>query len=179
MVMTLDKSHKYGRKMKRHGQIQMGETVAVVIIVIILLVVGIAFWGRMSRANIGEIQEQSEELSVIEIANLVSELPELKCYEAGVSKVKCLDKYKILSMRDAMSDDAVLKYYNSYFMNSRITIMTIYPDVSLSQQNITIYDAEINNKTTTLQISIPVNIVDDVNKVTSYGMIIVEGYYRE
>jgi hypothetical protein len=165
------------KKFRKHGQIQMGETVAVVVIVIILLIIGIAFWGRVSNSDIEDINTQSQELSVIEIANTVSELPELKCYEAGVNKVKCLDMYKIRSMNESMNNVEVFKYYNSYFKNSKIIIMKLYPNVNTMEENITIYDAKLNNNTKTLQISLPVNIVDGVEKTTFYGLIIVEGYY--
>jgi hypothetical protein len=162
---------------KKRGQIQMGETVAVVVIVIILLIISIAFWSRISSSDIEDIKTQSQELSVIEIANIVSELPELKCYESGVNKAKCLDMYKIISMNESMKNDEVFKYYNNYFTNSKITIMKIYPNVETSTENITIYDAKLNNNIRTIQISIPINILDIVRKETIYGLIIVEGYY--
>jgi len=166
---------------KKRGQVQLGETTAVIAIVIILLVIGIVFWNKVSNSNVSDIRTQSQELSVIEIANMVPELTELKCYESGVNKVKCLDWYKILAMNKSINDKNnkdVFLFYNDYFKNSKITISVVYPDV-LGNNNITIYDARLNNSTKTLLISIPVNIRDYVNKETFYGTIIVEGYYNE
>ena len=164
----------------KKGQIQLGETTAVIAIVIILLVIGIVFWSNVSKSNVTDIQTQSQELSVIEMANTVPELTELKCYESSVNKVKCLDWYKILAMNKSINnpdDKSVFLFYNNYFKNSKITISRIYPVVS--DNNITIYDAKLGNSTKSLLISIPVNIKDYVTGETYYGTVIVEGYYNE
>jgi hypothetical protein len=169
-------NHNHDKK----GQVQLGETTAVIVIVIILLVIGIVFWSKVSNSNVSSIQTQSQELSVIEIANIVPELTELKCYESNVNKVKCLDWYKILAMNKSINDKndrSVFLFYNTYFKNSKITVARIYPVVSNS--NITIYDAKLTNNSKTLLISIPVNIKDYVSGETFYGTIIVEGYYNE
>jgi hypothetical protein len=177
-------------KNHRSGQIQLGETTAVIIIVIILLIVGIVFWNNVSSSNIRAIQSQSQELSVIEVANVVSELPELKCYDSsgvnnydsGVNKYNCIDWYKIVAMSEAINntkDKDVFEYYNNYFKNSRITIVKMYPE----EGNITLYDVKLNNSAKKL-INIPINIRDYVSvdgrlvKETVYGQIIVEGYYN-
>ncbi|MGV8141384.1 MAG: hypothetical protein ACP5NW_03005 [Candidatus Woesearchaeota archaeon] len=162
--------------MRRKGQTQLGESTAVIIIVIIILFLGVVFWNKVSNSDIKEIQMQSQELSVIEIANNVPEMSELKCYESGVNKVKCLDWYKVLAMSNATHDNPeVFDQYNNYFKNSRITVTRLYPGI---ERNITIYDAKLNNNARTLLIPIPVNINDYVEKQTYYGLIIVEGYYN-
>jgi hypothetical protein len=163
---------------KPRGQVQLGETTAVIIIVIILLVIGIVFWNKISSSNIKGIQSQSQELQVIEIANSISDFTELKCSEAGTSPVKCLDWYKILAMSQAINntgDKTAFMFYNNYFKNSRITVVKIYPEDS--NDNITLYDAKLTNRTKLL-IPIPVHIFNSVSKETYYGMIIVEGYYN-
>ena len=159
------------------AQVQLGETTAVIIIVIILLIVGIIFWNHVNSRDVQQLSAQSQELSVIEIANIVPELPEMKCYESGVSAIKCLDWYKILAMNKTindMSNRTAYEFYNNYFRNSKITIRKIYP----TEENITIYDANLSGSTRQLLIPIPINIKDYVKKETSYGLIIVEGYYK-
>jgi len=170
------------KKSVRRGQIQLGETTAVIIIVIILLIIGIVFWNNVSSSNIKQIQTQNQELSVIEVANLVSELPELKCYDSDVEKYNCVDWYKLMAMAQAINntgDKSIFEYYNNYFKNSRITIVKIYPQ----EGNITLYDVKLNNSVKKL-INIPINIRDYVSedgrmtKETVYGIIVVEGYYK-
>jgi hypothetical protein len=165
----------------RKGQVQMGETIAVTVIVIVLLVLGIVFWNKMSSTNSEDVKIQSQELSVIEIANIASSLPELQCSESGVSQAKCLDKHKITAMNMSMDDSSqssIKKYYNEYFGYSKITIMILYPiPNNPADENITIYDAGLANVATSRLITLPVNIYDSVQDITVYGMIIVEGYY--
>jgi len=160
------------------GQVQLGESIAVIIIVIILLFLGIVFWNKISNSNVADIQSQSHELSVIEIANIVPELSELKCNELSVNRVKCIDFYKLKAMSEAInssSDAITFEYYHNYFKNSKITVIQVYPQTSIF--NITLYDAKLKNNTKSLLISLPVNIKNYVNKTTAYGFIIVEGYY--
>lgn len=159
------------------GQVQLGESIAVVIIVIVLIFIGIVFWNKNSTSNIKDIQSQSNELSVIEIANIVPELYELKCNELSVNRVKCIDLYKLKAMSEEInnSDRKAYSYYHNYFKNSKITIVQVYPESSAF--NMTLYDAELRDKTTTLLISLPINIKNYVDKTTTYGFIVVEGYY--
>ncbi len=162
---------------RKKAQIQLGESTAVIIIVIIILVIGIVFWNRINSSSIQSASTQSQELDVISVANIVSELPELKCYDSGVNEVKCLDWHKILAMNETINDPTdsmAFEFYNNYFKNSRITIMQTYPD----DINITIYDAKLSNSTTTLLIPIPVNIKNYATGQTGYGLIVVEGYYK-
>jgi hypothetical protein len=143
-------------------------------------VIGIVFWNKVSSSNISGIQSKSQELQVIEIANSVSEFTELKCSELGTSPVKCLDWYRILAMAEVINntaDRSAFMYYNNYFKNSRITVVKIYPE-DVNNNNITLYDAKLSNSTKLL-IPIPIHLYDAVTKETSYGMIIVEGYYNK
>jgi hypothetical protein len=158
------------------AQVQLGESTAVIIVVIILLVIGIVFWNKVNGSDIQKLSSQSQELSTIEIANAVSELPELKCSESGVDKVKCLDWHKIIAMNDTINNPADKKaylFYNNYFKNSKITVRELYP----YERNITIYDANLSKSTKTLLIPIPISIKNYITKETDYGLIVVEGYY--
>jgi hypothetical protein len=173
--MRQSKTHCTYQKNSRKAQLQMGETIAVVIIVIVLLFLGITFWNRINSSGTEALSESSQELSVIEIANTVAELPELKCSDMSVESVKCLDWYKVRAMANNIEIyPETKKYYNDYFKNSKITIARIYPN----EDNTTIYDVKLSDQTARLEIKLPVNIRDNVNDVTSYGMIIVEGYYK-
>lgn len=167
-------------KLKVRGQVQLGESIAVIIIIIILLFVGIVFWNKNSTNDINKMEEQANELSVIEIANLVPELPEIKCNELSVNRVKCIDYYKLKALSEALNITQInnyktFEYYNYYFKNSKITISQVYPENTAF--NITLYDAKLSSSTKTLLISLPINIKNYVNKTTSYGFIIVESYY--
>lgn len=164
----------------KKSQIQMAESIAVVVIIIFLLVIGIVFWAGIRKDDIKTTNLEYQDLSVIELAKVAAELPELRCYNTNiVTKVNCFDWYKILAMNKTMNDPAlkaqVFDYYNYYFKNSRITIQEVYPN----ETSVVIYNNNIS-KTTTLQISIPIIIEKNYGRVgrKSFGLLIVEGYYR-
>jgi hypothetical protein len=160
----------------KKGQVQLGESIAVIIIVIIMLIIGISFWARISSSDTEKILTDAQELSVIEIANSVSEFSELKCFDSNVNKVKCLDYYKLKAMSNLTnSSPEIREYYNNYFRNSKITVQMLYPE----QENITIYDAKLNSSSKTLLIPIPVNVKNYITQEVFYGLILVEGYYSE
>jgi len=175
-----NKTYKSRNREYNRGQIQLGETTAVVIIIIIMLVLGIVFWNKMSGSNIIDIKLKSQQLQTIEMANSISELTELKCTDLGIDQVKCLDWYKIRAMSDMISkDNKTFMFYNDYFKNSKISIVKVYPEIADGDiNNVTLYDVKLNNNPKSLLIPIPICICNTVDKTTSYGMIIVEGYYN-
>ncbi len=168
------------RKISRRSQIQMAESIAVVIIIIFLLVIGIVFWSSIRKEDFKTTKLEYEDLSVIELAKVAAELPELRCYSSNiVTKVNCFDWYKILALNKTMHDPSMKQetfdYYNYYFKNSRITIRQVYPN----ETSIVLYDNNIS-KTSALQISIPIIIEKNYGREgkKGFGLLIVEGYYR-
>ena len=167
-------------KNSKRSQVQMLESIAIVVIVIIMIVIGIVFWNKVKRDDIQDTSLEYQDISVIELAKIASELPELKCYNANIAtEVNCFDWYKILALNKTLHDpasrDAAFAYYNNYFHNSRITFQQVYP----SEINMTIYDNNITSSRA-LQISIPIIIERNYGRegIKGFGWIIVEGYYR-
>jgi hypothetical protein len=165
---------------QKSGQIQMGESIAIIVIVTILLIIGIAFWNRMKGGDIKDVRTEVEELAVIDLAKVVTELPELRCSYTSVAAVNCFDYYKLLAFSDAMFNitdqptmTRMFNYYNQYFAKSKITVLMIYP----TRQNITLYNNNLSS-TSKLQIKIPVIIRDDIHDRTSFGMVAVEEYFK-
>lgn len=157
----------------------MVETITIVIVVTIMIIIGIVFWNRVQGSDLQKTAKEAEELSVIEIAKTVADMPELRCYTKEVTTVNCFDLYRLYAfnrtMHDPKTKDAAMSYYSNYFKKSRITFEQTYP---FSQTfNITIYDNNISN-TTKLQIKIPIIIQDPITQRNGFGNIIVEGYYR-
>ena len=179
--MKISNYTKFDYTKSKKSQIQMGETVAIVIIVMILLVVGIVFWNKLERKDIVDNSRSTDELFVIEISNTISELPELKCSKSLVQQPNCFDLYKILALNysingnaDPVLKDTMKRYYTDYFRTSKITFQQVYPTTF----NITIYDYEMVNATRTHLITVPITIEDTINKRTGFGVIYVEGYIR-
>ncbi len=164
--------------MNKKAQIQMGETVAIVIIVVILLILGLVFWNKISTGDVREITRERQELSVIDIAKIVQEMPEFRCSSTSSEKANCFDRYKILAFKKSFDggntqNTEMFSLYSDYFLESRISFREIYPD----EETIIIYDSNITNQTTK-QIDIPINIYDPITKQYSFGLITIEGFYK-
>jgi hypothetical protein len=167
------------------SQIQLGESVAIIIIVIILLVIGIAFWNKFNQADTKQVITESQDNAVVELAKTVSDLPDFKCYRTEhVSSVNCFDWYKILALNRSMNYDDSLhpgirqktfEYYKNYFGTSRITFEQIYP----TDINVTVYDDNITSQRAP-KIYIPVVFENNLGNraFTTFGWIVVEGYIR-
>lgn len=172
---------KRNKKIKnKKSQIQLAESIAVIIIVIFLLVIGVVFWNGIQKEDYLSSAEEYQDLSVIALAKTVSELPELRCYnDQDTPEVNCFDWFKILALNKSMHDpatkQATFDFYNNYFKNSRITIKQVYPE----EINVTIYDNNISSKRS-LQISIPIVIEKNYGRLgkKGFGLIVVEGYFR-
>ncbi len=173
-------------KLKK-GQVQLGETVGVTIVIIVLIFLGIVFWNKNSSGNISEIASQSHQLTTIEIANMVPELSEIKCYDMGVAQIKCVDYYKLRALNESIqTNNKIFLYYHDYFKNSKIIVRQVYPQQEVKDENgkiektdilTVIYDAKLRDQNKTLIISLPVTIRDEIKDTTSYGFIEVQGYY--
>ena len=138
---------------RRHkAQIQMGESIAIIIIIIVLLVIGVTFWRNMTSGDIQQLSSDQSDLSVIELSKVATELPELKCYTSGETiTVNCFDWYKILALNQSMKNSTVFNYYFNIFGRSRITFQEVYPD----EMSITVYNYNVTANRA-LEISIPI-----------------------
>jgi hypothetical protein len=161
---------------QKKAQIQLGEGIAVVIIIIVLLVIGIAFWTNINREEIQEMNTDIEELGVVELAKIVSELPELRCYTSNtVTKVNCFDYYKLLAMQSKMRDTKYANYYYNYFKSSKIIFQEVYP----GNMTLIVYDTNTSSRTSP-RIYIPIIIENRTGRegIKNFGMLIVEAYYK-
>lgn len=159
----------------KKSQVQMGESIAIIIIIVILLVIGITFWRNVTAGDIQQLDSEQADRSVIELAKVAAELPELKCYTSDVNaKVNCFDFYKLLAMKNMSKNSTVFNYYFNIFGKSRITIQEVYPE----EINITVYDYNVSANRA-LTISIPIIIEKNIGREgkKGFGRMIVEGYY--
>jgi hypothetical protein len=165
--------------MKR-SQIQLGESVAIVIIVVILLVIGIAFWNKFNQEDTKQTITESQDNAVVDLAKTASELPEFKCYRTErVASVNCFDWYKINALALAMSDpetkQKTFEFYRNYFGSSRITFEELYPE----EINVTVFDNNVTAQRAP-KIYIPVVFENNLGNraFTTFGWVVVESYIR-
>ncbi len=113
--------------MNRKAQLQMTETIAVLVIFFILVVFGIVFYYRYQQIAMKERAEELVAAKAIDTAVKTLFLPELICTKGNAEpEDNCFD---ILKMRSA---NATFQrhgnnYYFDIFSYSRIAVMQVYP----------------------------------------------------
>ena len=95
---------------------KMGETIAVLVVFFMLLIFGIFFYAGIESRNIQKRSELMEEKKSIDVAQIISFLPELKCTSGNLTKALCVDDLK----KDVFAEEIGVQYksyYQSVFSN--------------------------------------------------------------
>lgn len=132
----------------------MGETIAVLLVFFMILFFGIFFYSNMERKNIQQRLESMEEKKSIDISQIISFLPELKCTAENITKSLCIDtlKKEVFALQIG---NQYSQYYQSHFSNTKIELAEIYPNFG---DYITIYEGTTSNQYFTTYI--PVSLFD-------------------
>ena len=115
------------KKINKKAQMKMGETIAVLLVFFMLLFFGIFFYANIERKDIQERVEKMEEKKSIDVSQIISFLPELRCTAENITKSLCIDKLK----KEVFTTEVGNKYpqyYSSIFSNTKIELAEIYPD---------------------------------------------------
>ena len=117
----------------RKGQIQIQETVFVLIIFFIIILLGMVFFFQVQSANISKIYNDFQEDRFYNIIMWVQDMPELKVPD-GLGTKQCIDYYKALSFSD-LSEDNKDKYIGD-FGNTEIFLKT---EEELNREGVKLY----------------------------------------
>jgi hypothetical protein len=114
------------------AQIQLGESIFVVIIVILMIVFGLVFFSEAESESIATESRAFDELEVIAATQYASSLTELHCTLQEVELSTCFDELKLSSFIELAnlnsSRDFASQFYFSQLGNAKITITKIYPE---------------------------------------------------
>ena len=138
----------------KNAQMKMGETIAVLIVFFMILFFGIFFYANMERRDIQSRMEKMEEKKSIDISQIISFLPELKCTAENITKSLCIDKLKKDVFASQIGNE-YSEYYQSHFSNTKIELAEIYPTLG---DYLTIYEGTTSDQYFTTYI--PVSLFD-------------------
>ena len=130
------KPHAY-HPTRRKGQIQLFETIAVLLIFFIIVGISISFYFFLTKAGAQREHIRALELSAITTAQKVSTLPELDCIQVGVHVEKCFDELKIKAFQDAIAEQPSQDFYFETLGYSKLSVQKIFP---ISETPIKLYD---------------------------------------
>ncbi len=168
--MQNSQSPKRSRQ-SRKSQVQIFETIAVLVVFFILIGIGLIFYGKIMKSNLQQEQDETSQLRSIAIAQRVMFLPEIQCSDENIIKDSCIDLAKLKAAEIVMKKNP--DYYYDFFEFSNITVNEIYPQSS----SYTIYERKTNfrQKSTT---NVPVTIYDPSSRQSSFGILKIETYLR-
>jgi|TARA_B100001971_G_C18189926_1_gene537985 hypothetical protein len=155
---------------KRKGQIQMGESVAILFVFFILIVFGFVFYMKiLGSSSQAEFQENIQ-LQAIGVAQRVSFLPELQCSRDNVRKENCIDLFKLSHIDEIVPDNQL--HYFDLFGFSRVTVQQLFP----SGGDLLIYENVPATFTDKLSTFIPTSLYDATTGNFNMGVLVVEVY---
>ena len=165
------------------AQINMMETVAVLLIFFIMIAIGFVFYVKVMKGNIEIEAEKFKQLESIEIAQRAMFFPELQCSEENIVTNDCIDLLKlkaaagdtITGSGGIMSQNKL--YYSDRLGFSKISITEIYP----GDNNWVLYDYSLagGDYADKITSNIPILIKNSSEKKKySFGIMEVEVYTK-
>jgi len=178
--------------MKKKAQIQMMETVMVLVVFFFIIGIGLVFFGKFQQGAIKQSQTEMFEKRAVDIALKAAYLPELACSHGQDIDYNCVDLGKVLAFSANMDKQkrkdpaysGFFQFYTSDFTTSRIVLRIIYPKGQPPGQNgdispypvFTIYDnaPEMAKK---MKSFVPVTVIDPLRtkgKDKLFGVLEIE-----
>ena len=118
-------------KKQKKAQMKMGETIAVLIVFFLLLFFGIFFYSGIEKRQVTQKISEIHSKSSIDMSQIITFLPELKCTSEDITQTLCLDNLKIEAFKEFAQQNS--EYYQSVFGNTKIELIKIYQGLDYAQ----------------------------------------------
>ncbi|MBI2654696.1 hypothetical protein HYX02_07885 [Candidatus Woesearchaeota archaeon] len=158
--------------MNKKGQIQIGETIAVLFVFFVLITIGFVFYVKVIKGNIEAEKEELSQLKSVGVAQRVMFLPEVQCSEDNIIIDNCIDISKLDAAQKLMKENEV--YYYDLFEFSDISISQIYP----SDAKWSIYSRKTNDFKSRFVTNVPISLYDSTIRKHGFGILTIETLAR-
>ena len=156
--------------MDRKSQVQIFETIAVLMIFFILITLGFVFYSKFANSSINSQREDAAQIDSVSMAQRVIFMPELQCN--GDNVVNCVDKLKLESAPPIISANQA-EYFDLLGF-SDVTVLQVYP----TTYKWTIYSKKIKDYSASFTTTIPVSIYEPTGKLYTFGMLNITSYTK-
>lgn len=150
------------------AQVQLMETVAVLVIFFILVAIGFTFYANVVKTSFNREETSRMETTAVEIAARTMQAMEFSCSEDNVPREGCLDQVKLAVAPPYLASNAA--DFFSLFGFSNIVARKVFP----STQEWVLWNNPLNDASVSTVIHLPVNIWDPVSGEYSLGEMRVE-----
>lgn len=119
----------YAVRASTKAQIQIGETIAVILIFLVLLTFGLLWFQSQQQANVSIQQDEQTRQDLVAQAKAIINLPELGCGSIDSSGNGCMDVYRLRSLQRALQDETSPLYqrYEQQFLGFTLEVENAYP----------------------------------------------------
>lgn len=160
-------------KMKK-SQMQIMESIFVLIIFFFLLVFGLIFYASFSQTESQQSYEERMKLMALESAQRIQYMPELQCTKGGgYVKSDCVDLYKVESFDKIKG--SYKQAYSKYFPNTLVKIKLVYP--KNMQKDWVLYNYTSNTSSSGMRYHMPVSLYNATAQEHYFGYVMVEARY--
>jgi len=173
-------------QMARKAQMQMAETIAVLLVFFVILGLSLMFYGTFQAGSVREAQKEQFEKEAVRIALLVSHLPEVVCSDNNQMTENCLDRLKLEAWSNLVApsapdagpgtgDEEAFLFYQTDFRDSKVIVQEVFPET----EQYVIYDNAPKDFKEMIPTYIPLTIRDPTRPPQSQsalGVLAVEVY---
>jgi len=157
---------------RKDAQVKMGETVAIMFVFFLLLIVGAVFYMNLQRTTVTREIGEAQEMRAVEIAQIISFLPEAQCTESNVIKASCFDLYKLRGLAKVASTPQGINLYSNEFGTTTINLVQLYPPGG----DLVIYNNPKSNFTSAPVTNIPIMLFNTTSDKYYFGVLSIKTY---
>ena len=158
------------------AQIQLFETIAVVIVFSIFLIFGLYWFSQTAGEQIIDDRAQLENLELLELTKAIMNLPELQCSIEGRPDTSCVDELRAqtLSAQTSNPSSETYAYYRDrYDTNTRASYALTLIDVA-TQQQVTLFNFTNNQPGASRQSqAVPAVTYNPLQQTYNFSMLIL------
>jgi len=164
------------KKRSAKGQIQMFETVGVLVIFFFLLMIGAVFYFRAQNTSLQREGLQASNQRAFQTTLKALYLPELDCSFLKMQKENCIDLVKLQKFQEFLEENQnntqVMQDYFTELGFASITVSELYPQ----ERHPVLYDNPPDEFTDKIVKKSPVLLYDPLRDEYGFGIIEVDVY---
>lgn len=167
-------------KQTTKAQIQIGESIFVVIFIMIIIIIGLVFYSSGEKESFERKEETFLQLSSISLAQYATSLKELQCSQLEVEELSCLDTIRLDSFVNLTENhwDLAGEHYVNQLGTALIRVEEVYPN----QKEWLVYNYTFNLSDAAYsarQINLPTKLFNSVTGQYSFGVLYITKYDRK
>ena len=181
------------------AQIQLGESIFVVIFIVILIVLGLVFYSQAREEGTNREEVKFKELETISISQYASSLSELQCSLQEVQFPNCYDKVKLRAFMNVLGgqsvgeggnsqyvEDLQKEFYFSQLGDAELTIKQVYPEPPSESGSWELYSNTLvqdgvgqdGRPENVEEVDLPISLYDGIDGKYAFGILTIKVYSR-